>query len=132
MEFKKVIIYKKIFAGIAFLCILQLLFFAYINRDYVKTVHDENYALNYSDYVGEVVKKAESMSKVSIFYKADSFSKANIEKTLKDYKKLQDVKIASFDDNFMTAHFQYKELLDLYLLQEFWWYLYTNPKRKRA
>ena len=57
MEFKKVIIYKKIFAGIAFLCIFQLLFFAYINRDYVKTVHDENYALNYSDYVGEVVKK---------------------------------------------------------------------------
>lgn len=116
MEFKKVIIYKKIFAGIAFLCILQLLFFAYINRNYVKTVHDENYTLNYSDYVGEVVKKAESMSKVSIFYKADSFSKANIEKTLKDYKKLQDVKIASFDDNFMTAHFQYKELFGFVLI----------------
>lgn len=31
--------------------------FAYINRNYVKTVHDENYTLNYSDYVGEVVKK---------------------------------------------------------------------------
>ena len=116
MEFKKVIIYKKIFAGIDFLCILQLLFFAYINRNYVKTVHDENYTLNYSDYVGEVVKKAESMSKVSIFYKADSFSKANIEKTLKDYKKLQDVKIASFDDNFMTAHFQYKELFGFVLI----------------
>lgn len=90
--------------------------FAYINRNYVKTVHDENYTLNYSDYVGEVVKKAESMSKVSIFYKADSFSKANIEKTLKDYKKLQDVKIASFDDNFMTAHFQYKELFGFVLI----------------
>ena len=44
--------------------ILQLLFFAYINRNYVKTVHNENYTLNYSDYVGEVVKKAEKLDQV--------------------------------------------------------------------
>lgn len=116
MEFKKVIIYKKVFAGITLLCILQLLFFAYLNRNYAKTFHDENYASDYSDYVGEVIKKAESMSKVGIFYKADSFSKANIEKTLKDYKKLQNVKAVSFDDNFLTAHFQYKELFGFVLI----------------
>lgn len=106
--------------------------FAYINRNYVKTVHDENYTLNYSDYVGEVVKKAESMSKVSIFYKADSFSKANIEKTLKDYKKLQDVKIASFDDNFMTAHFQYKELFGFVLIAGILVVFVYKPEKERV
>lgn len=133
MEIKKVIIHKKVLIGILILLILQLLFFAYLNRNNSEEISDNTEYINgYPEYVQNIINKAEKMQQVSIFSKAGAFSNANIEKTYKDYKKVDNVKPVAFDSEFLNAHFGYRQLFGFVLIAGILVVMIFRPERQKG
>lgn len=70
----------------------------------------KDYINTFQDTVKEVSTQADFMGGISIFNSQDSFSQRNLQKTAKDYTKLQQVEPVFFQNDFLLEFFSFTPL----------------------
>ena len=113
MEWTKILKNKKIVGILVILLAFQLFFYLYTieNKQFYDGLEiygfQEQFEKDYYAYVDKTIKRAEAMESISIFGELDSFSKANLEKTKQDFRKMLDVKPILFEDMYFIRFFDY-------------------------
>lgn len=74
------------------------------------------YALKYAVFRNEMKQRMETLQKISLFSKPESFVNANLLKTYKDFEHLGDVKISYNNQYGVRAYLEYNKYIPVFLL----------------
>lgn len=118
-EFSRVVFNRKTLLFFLMLVLMNIAFCIYQCKDSKEVTLTGNelsdYLKEYPEYLHEIQQNVHNMQKLSLFNKKDSFSYQNIEKTAKDYLKLEGIVLETGENRGIAIYAKY-QLTDFLLL----------------
>lgn len=89
------------------------------------------YIIGFSQYIGKIEEQAKSISGISIFNDNASFTKRNIDKTVKDFQKIKNLSLEIGNDEVLLSITKYKITQYLVLIFYLFYLLDSYMKEKK-